>query len=115
MAALDGAVPHSLLSYPLEILYKTVRILVVHPGEARVRIREARLEFAYLAPLILPPDCAKERDEILAEFERRDKNISGMRNSTASRLAARILALEHELRAIYNDDYYRLLLSSPRR
>ena len=53
--------PDYLLHYPLEILYKVLRILVTHPGEVRARIQEARLEFSYLAHLTLPPECARER------------------------------------------------------
>lgn len=96
-----------LLHYPLEILSKVVLILATHPGDARERIAAVRTELALLRHLRLPSECEVQRDRILDELVKRDRNKWGMRKVTASRIATRILSLEFDLRTIYEAEIRR--------
>lgn len=93
----------TLLNYPLQILGKVIEILVTHPEEVRQRVDAARSEFAHLAHLDLPPHCARRRDLIFKEFEKRDRNKRGIQKKTASKIAAQMLALQSELQSCHDD------------
>jgi len=82
-------------------LREVVRVLAVAPGKSVERVAEARGVLLAISEEDFPAALREEFVAILHEIDRRQKKSGGygMKSKTASKIAARLLDLWHDLAA----------------
>lgn len=97
------------IHYANEKLSEAIYIFTTHEGDARRRIAAALDNLKKVYPHMLPEPLDKSYSEVMVKIEKgrskyfrdmRDYNLPNIRNSTASKLIAEIVRIQHELELV---------------